>query len=133
MLPRPRNLKNILRELHVILACDKEYQNLLSNVPIIGFKNIKKFKAVLRNSCFLDIGEMGMFKPYKGKRPPCQLCSSMKDTESFKSKHFEKVPRITKQFDCSSNIYKENNKNYFKAMYSDLHFKIHYQSPLSLS
>ena len=37
-----------------------------------------------------------------GERPPCQLCSKMNNTSSFKSRHSNKVYQIKKNFNCNS-------------------------------
>ena len=38
------------------------------------------------------------------KRPPFQLCSNMKNTSTFKSKHSSEVYQIKKIFDCNSKM-----------------------------
>ena len=42
-----RHLKNQLKELHVILACNEAHKNVFPEVPIIGFKNNKNLKLHL--------------------------------------------------------------------------------------
>ena len=39
-----------------------------------------------------------------GKRLPCQLCSDMKNTSTFKSKHSNDVYQIKKNFNCNSKM-----------------------------
>ena len=51
-----------------------------------------------------DINEVGRYEPCSGKRPPCQLCSNMKNTSSFKSKHSNEVYQINKNFNCNSKM-----------------------------
>ena len=41
-----RHLKNQLKELHVILDCDEAHKNVFPEVPIIGFKNNKKYSTI---------------------------------------------------------------------------------------
>ena len=48
-----------------------------------------------------DVNEIGRCEPCGGKRPPCQLCSNMKNTSTFKSKHSNEVYQIKKNFDCN--------------------------------
>ena len=48
-----------------------------------------------------DVNEVGRCEPCGGKRPPCQLCSNMKNTSTFKSKHSNKVYQIKKNFKCN--------------------------------
>ena len=38
------------------------------------------------------------------KRPPCQLCSNVKNTSTFKSKHLSEVYQIKKSFNRNSKI-----------------------------
>ena len=51
-----------------------------------------------------DITEVGRFEPCGGKRLPCQLCSNMKNTSTFKSKHSNEVYQIKKNVNCNSNM-----------------------------
>ena len=51
-----------------------------------------------------DIDEIGRCEPCGRKRPPCQLCSKMKNTSTFKSKHSNEVYQIKKNFDCNSKM-----------------------------
>ena len=55
-------------------------------------------------AALLDINEVGRCKPCSGKRPPCQLCSNMKNTSTFKSKHSNQVYQIKKNFNCNSKM-----------------------------
>ena len=99
-----RHLKNQLKELHVILACDEAHKKVFPEVPIIGFKNNKNLKSHLVRAALPDINEVGRCEPCGGKRPPCQLCSNMKNTSTFKSKHSNKVYQIKKNFNCNSKM-----------------------------
>ena len=51
-----------------------------------------------------DINEVGRSEPCVGERLPSQLCSDMKNTSTFKSKHLNKVYHIKKNFNCNSKI-----------------------------
>ena len=42
--PMLSHVKSILYKLHVLLTCNKEHQNVFTEVPIIGFKNTKSLK-----------------------------------------------------------------------------------------
>ena len=99
-----RHLKNQLKELHVILACDEAHKKVFPEVPIIGFKSNKNLKSYLVRAALPDINEVGRCKPCGGKRPPCQLCSNMKNTSTFKSKHSNEVDQIKKNFNCNSKM-----------------------------
>ena len=93
-----------MKELHVIVACDEAHKNVFPGVPIIGFKNNKNLKSHLVRSALPDINEVGRCEPCGGKRPPCQLCSNMKKTSNFKSKHSNEVYQIKKKFNCNSKM-----------------------------
>ena len=51
------------------------------------------------------INEVGRCKPCGGKRPLCQLCSNMKNTSTFKSKHSNKVYQIKNNFNSKMVVY----------------------------
>ena len=93
-----------MKELHVILACDEPHKKVFPEVPIIVFKNNKNLKSHLVRAALPDINEVGRCEPCGGKRPPCQLCSNMKNTSTFKSKHSNKVYQIKKNFNCNSKM-----------------------------
>ena len=86
-----RHLKSQLKELNVILACDEDHKNVFPGVTIIGFKNNNNLKSNLVRAALPDINEIGRCEPCGGKRPPCQLCSNMKKTSTFKTKHSNEV------------------------------------------
>ena len=50
-----RHVKYPLRELHVILACDKDHKKVFPEVPIIGFKNNENLKSRLVRAALPDI------------------------------------------------------------------------------
>ena len=99
-----RHLKSQLKELHVILTCEEAHKKVFSEVPIIGFKNNKNLKPHLVRAALPDINEVDEWEPSGRKRPPCQLCSSMKNTSAFKSKHSNEVNQIKKNFICNSKL-----------------------------
>ena len=70
----------------------------------IGFKNNKNLKSHLMRAPLPDINEVGRSEPCVGERLPSQLCSDMKNTSTFKSKHLNKVYHIKKNFNCNSKI-----------------------------
>ena len=88
--PVLRHLKMQSKELHVILACDKDHKKVFPEVPFIGYKKNKNSKSHLVRASLQDMNEVG--------RPPCRLCSNMKNTSTFKSKHSNEVYQIKKNF-----------------------------------
>ena len=63
-----RHLKSQLKELHVILACDKAHKKVFPEVPVIGFKNNKNLKSHLVRAAVPDINEVGRRKPCGEKK-----------------------------------------------------------------
>ena len=61
--PAFRNVKKILEEMHVILASGDRHKEVLSDVPLIGFKNSKSLMDHLVRSQLPDIEETGVSKP----------------------------------------------------------------------
>ena len=88
------NVKKILEEIHVILAPDDRHKEVFPDVPLTDFKNNKSLRDHLVRSQLPDIEETGMSKPCGGKRSPCHLCKNMKNTCTFKSKHFNEVLQL---------------------------------------
>ena len=69
-----RDVRKILEELHVILASDDGHKKVFPDIPMIGFKTNKNFKARLVSSQLPDLDEVGRSKPCGAKTPPCHLC-----------------------------------------------------------
>ena len=94
-----------MKELHVILVCDKNvfkvHKNVFPEVPVIAFKKIKDSKSHLARAVLPDIKEVGRWELYGGKRILCQLSSNMNNTSSFKSKHSNEVYQMKKNFNCN--------------------------------
>ena len=74
-----------MKELHVSLACDKDHEKVFPDVPIIGFKNNKNLKSHFVRAVLPDINEEGRYELCSGKRPAYQLCTHMKNTNTFKN------------------------------------------------
>ena len=58
-----RHLKNQLKELQIILACDEAHKKVFPEVPINGFKNNKNLKSNLVRAALPDINEVGRCNP----------------------------------------------------------------------
>ena len=80
----------------MILACNENHKRVFSEVPIIGFKSNKNLKSYLVGVAVPGINEVGRCEQCGGKRPPCQLCSNMKNKSTFKSKHSCDVYQVKK-------------------------------------
>ena len=95
-----RHLKSQVKELHVILACNEDLfflRRTYFKVSIKNLKNSKNLKSHLVRVALPDINEVDRCEPCCGKRPPCQLCSNMKNASTFKSKHSNRVYQIKKK------------------------------------
>ena len=79
------HVKSILFELHVLLTCNKEHQNVFTEVPFIGFKNAKSLKDHLVRGAVPKIDENSKSEPCLGKRSPGQVCNSIENTCTFPS------------------------------------------------
>ena len=51
-----------------------------------------------------DVSDVGRCEPCGGKRPPCQLCSHMKNANTFKNKHSNEICQLNNTFNCNSKI-----------------------------
>ena len=100
-----RNLKSQLKELNLILACDEDHKKVFPGVPIIGFKNNKNLKSHFVRAALHDINELGRCERCGGQIHPCQLCSNMKNTSTFKNKHSNEVYQIKKNFNSKIVVY----------------------------
>ena len=93
-----RHLKSHWKVLHAIFACDEDNKKVFPDVPIVGFNNNRNLKSHLVRATLADVNEADRCEPCDGKRPPCQLCSDMKNTSTFKSNQSNKVYHIKKTF-----------------------------------
>ena len=73
-------MKSQSKELHVNLYCDEDHLKVFPDVPSTGFK---KNKTHFVWAVLPDTNEEGRCEPCRGKRPPCQLCSYMKNANTF--------------------------------------------------
>lgn len=67
---------------------------LLIESPTICFKNNKNLRGHFLGVVSLKLEEVGRYKRWGRKRPPCQLCSNLNDKRSFKLKHFDEIYKI---------------------------------------
>ena len=62
-----QNIRNILQELHLLLAPDKEHKKVFPNVPVVGFRNGKSLKDYLVRAVLPRTNETGRCEPF-GKK-----------------------------------------------------------------
>ena len=63
-----RHLKNQLKELLVILACDEHHKKVFPEVPIIGFKSSMNFKSHLMRAVLPDVSEVCQMQTMRWKK-----------------------------------------------------------------
>ena len=76
-----QNIKNILQELHLLLAPDKEHKKVFSDVPVVGFRNGKSLKDCLVTATLPKTNETGRDEPCGTKT--CLVCNSIRATTTF--------------------------------------------------
>ena len=76
-----QNIRNILQELHLLLAPDKEHKKVFPNVPVVGFRNGKSLKDYLVRAVLPRTNETGRCEPC-GKKT-CLVCNSIRTTTTF--------------------------------------------------
>ena len=73
-----QNIRNILQELHLLLAPDKKHKKVFPNVPVVGFRNGKSLKDYLVRAVLPRTNETGRCEPC-GKKT-CLVCNSIRTT-----------------------------------------------------
>ena len=63
-----QNIRNLLQELHLLLAPDKEHKKVFPDVPVAGFRNGKSLKDYLVSTALHKTNEIGRCEPC-GKKP----------------------------------------------------------------
>ena len=76
-----QNIRNILQELHLLLAPDKEYKKVFPDVPVVGFRNGKSLKDYLVRAALPKNNETRRCEPC-GKKT-CLVCNSIRTTTTF--------------------------------------------------
>ena len=97
-----KNIRNVLEELHILLAPDEQHKKILTDIPRIGFKYGKSLQDHLVRSVLPKIDVAGHSGPCSGKRPPCKLCKLMKKTSTFKKRNSDEIYHIHKPLNCNS-------------------------------
>ena len=99
--PAFQNTKTILEELQILLAPDKEYQKVFSNVPVVGFRNGKSLKDHLVRAS-LPILNQTLGSESCGKRN-CQGCQLIVNTDTFSPITTDETFKINKgPLNCNS-------------------------------
>ena len=79
-----QNIREILQELHLLLAPDKERKKVFPDVAVVGFRNGKSLKDYLVRAARPKTNETGRCEPC-GKKA-CLVCNSIRTTTTFTTK-----------------------------------------------
>ena len=100
-----KDVRKILKELHLLLTPDQVHKRVFSEVPIIRFKNTKSLKDHLVRTVLPRLDREGRSKLCEGPNRSCVVCDSVKDTAKFKKAESEETFDILKgPLDCNSKI-----------------------------
>ena len=76
-----QNIRNILRELHLLLAPDEEHEKVFPDVSVVGFRNGKSLKDLLVRAALHKTNGTGICEPCG--RKTCLVCNSIRTTATF--------------------------------------------------
>ena len=79
-----QNIRNILQELHLLLAPDREHKKAFLDVPVVGFRNAKSLKDYLVRAALPKANEIRRCEPC-GKKT-CLVCKSIRTTTALYSR-----------------------------------------------
>ena len=96
-----QNFRNILQELHLLLAPDKQHKKVFPDVPVVGFLNDKSLKDYLVRADLPKTNETGRCEPC-GKKT-CLVSNSIRTTTTFTTEACVEVFKIqTGPLNCNS-------------------------------
>ena len=87
-----------------MLTPDVAHETVFTNVPTIGFKNVRSLKDHLVRAVLPNIYAEGRSKPCGWEKRSCEVCKSVNDTSHFKRRDPDEPFNILKgPLDCNSN------------------------------
>ena len=99
--PSFNRLSAVLRKIQIILACDKEHQNVFPDIPILGFRKGKSLKDMLvRAKVPKSANIEGTSEGCQGKR--CGVCPFIKSTSEFQDKKGKQYTIRNNKLTCNS-------------------------------
>ena len=99
-----KDVRKILKGLHLLLTPDQAHKKVFSEVPIIGFKNAKSLKDHLVRAVLPQLYRESRSKPFEEANHSCEVRESVKDTTKFKKAESKETFDILKgPLDCNSN------------------------------
>ena len=99
--PQFRKVKDILKEIHILLTPNEEHKKVFPDVPLVGFKNNKSLKGLLVNSCLKNLEREGGSQKCNGRI--CEICNLIQETSTFsKNDESEKFDIVKGPLNCNS-------------------------------
>ena len=86
--PGCKDIRKILKGLHLLLTPDQAHERVFSEVPTIGFKNAKSLQDHLVRAVLPQLDREGRSKPCEGANRSCEVCDSVNDATKFKKANF---------------------------------------------
>ena len=87
-----------------MLIPDVAHKDVLTNVPLIGFKNDRSLKDHLVRAVLPKVDAEDRSKPCEGKKHYCEVSKSVNNTSNFKMRNTDETFNIPKgPLDCNSN------------------------------
>ena len=97
-----KGVKQILKDLHLLLTVDQAHWRVFVDGPIISFKNAKNLKDHLVGAALPQLDRKWISKPCQGANRSYELCESVKNTTNFRKALSEETFYIG-PLDCNSN------------------------------
>ena len=96
-----QNIRNILQELHLSLAPDKEHQKVFPKVTVVGIRNGKGLKYYLVRVVLAKPYVTGICEPWLKKT--CLVCNSIRTTTTFTTEACGETLKVqTGPLNCNS-------------------------------
>ena len=99
-----KGVRQILKDLHLLLIVGQAHGRVFSDVPIIGFKNAKGLKDHLVRAALPQLDREWISKPCEGANRSYEVCGSLNNATNFTTAQSEETFYILKgPLDCNSN------------------------------
>ena len=98
--PSFSKVKDILSNIHLLLACNAEHGKVFPQVPIVGFKKGKSLKDILVSAKVREGPPTGLCQGCGSKR--CGVCKCLANTTTFTNRDASKTFNINGTHNCNS-------------------------------
>ena len=99
--PAFSKLKTVLSNIHILLAVNQEHQKVFPTPPIIGFRKGKSLKDLLVRAKLPQLQQEESLSTNCGGKK-CQVCSYVKNTDTFSGKEGKMFNVKGGRLDCNS-------------------------------